>query len=271
MPAQGIASHTRMVRLGLTAGLAVSALVLPVAVATSAQAQETTHSSRVKDVDGRSTVKVAAVSTNRGALDDERGVPTTPFSGKQISGKRTSAKTTGAIEATNLTNLSQSSTNAGLPTTATVGTLAASTSLTIATSSSSAFVAPLSALRITEAYGVAGSRWSSGHHTGVDFAAATGTSVKAVTAGTVVKAGYDGAYGNDVIVMTADGKYVLFAHLSSVGVTVGSTVTPGQQIGLSGATGNVTGPHLHFEVRTTPNYGSDVDPVAYLRAHGVNV
>lgn len=48
-------------------------------------------------------------------------------------------------------------------------------------------------------------------------------------------------------------------------------MTEGQQIGLSGATGNVTGPHLHFEVRTTPDYGSDVDPVAYLRAHGVTV
>jgi murein DD-endopeptidase MepM/ murein hydrolase activator NlpD len=44
-----------------------------------------------------------------------------------------------------------------------------------------------------------------------------------------------------------------------------------QQIALSGATGNVTGPHLHFEARTSPEYGSDIDPVAYLRAHGVNV
>jgi murein DD-endopeptidase MepM/ murein hydrolase activator NlpD len=52
---------------------------------------------------------------------------------------------------------------------------------------------------------------------------------------------------------------------------VGQSVTPGQQIALSGATGNVTGPHLHFEARTTAEYGSDIDPVAYLRSHGVGV
>jgi murein DD-endopeptidase MepM/ murein hydrolase activator NlpD len=46
-------------------------------------------------------------------------------------------------------------------------------------------------------------------------------------------------------------------------------VSAGQRLGLSGNTGNSTGPHLHFEIRTTPNYGSDVDPVAYLRARGV--
>jgi murein DD-endopeptidase MepM/ murein hydrolase activator NlpD len=59
--------------------------------------------------------------------------------------------------------------------------------------------------------------------------------------------------------------------MSQLSVSAGQTVTEGQQIGLSGATGNVTGPHLHFEIRTTPYYGSDVDPVAYLRSHGVTV
>ncbi|MFI7498683.1 M23 family metallopeptidase [Streptomyces sp. NPDC049687] len=113
--------------------------------------------------------------------------------------------------------------------------------------------------------------WSSGYHTGVDFVVPTGTSLKAVAAGTVVSAGWGGAYGNQVVIKLNDGYYAQYAHLSQLSVSAGQTVTAGQQVGLSGATGNVTGPHLHFEIRTTPNYGSDVDPVAYLRSHGVAV
>jgi len=118
-------------------------------------------------------------------------------------------------------------------------------------------------------YKASGSLWASGSHTGVDFLVGSGTSVHAVAAGTVVSAGWDGSYGNDVIIRHADGKYTLYGHLSRPVVSAGQTVTEGQQIGVSGATGNVTGPHLHFEVRTTPDYGSDIDPVAYMRTHGV--
>ncbi|OSP40933.1 peptidase [Streptomyces sp. 13-12-16] len=121
------------------------------------------------------------------------------------------------------------------------------------------------------AYKVAGSMWSSGYHTGVDFSVPTGTSLKAVGAGTVVSAGWGGAYGNQVVVKLDDGYYAQYAHLSSLSVSAGQTVTAGQQVGLSGATGNVTGPHLHFEIRTTPDYGSDVDPISYLRSKGVSI
>ncbi|MFF7771436.1 M23 family metallopeptidase [Streptomyces massasporeus] len=133
------------------------------------------------------------------------------------------------------------------------------------------FVAPISGSYVSTSYKASSGLWSSGSHTGVDFHAASGTSVHAVGAGTVVEAGWGGSYGNQVVIKMNDGTYTQYGHLSSIGVSVGQQVTPGQQIALSGATGNVTGPHLHFEARTSPEYGSDIDPVAYLRSHGVSV
>ncbi|MEU8133149.1 M23 family metallopeptidase [Streptodolium elevatio] len=119
-------------------------------------------------------------------------------------------------------------------------------------------------------YGRSGSLWSHGH-TGEDFSAGMGSSVKAVTSGTVVKTGWGGAYGNEVVIKHPDGKYTQYGHLSKFSVSAGQKVTTGQQIGLSGSTGNSTGPHLHFEVRTGPNYGSDINPIAYLRSKGVAI
>ncbi|MET9775510.1 LysM peptidoglycan-binding domain-containing M23 family metallopeptidase [Streptomyces sp. NPDC006367] len=136
---------------------------------------------------------------------------------------------------------------------------------------SSGYTAPVAGAGVGTPYHQSGSMWSSGYHTGTDFVVPTGTSLKAVGAGTVVSAGWGGAYGNQVVIKLADGHYAQYAHLSSLSVSAGQSVTAGQQIGLSGATGNVTGPHLHFEIRTTPDYGSDVDPVAYLRSHGVSL
>ncbi|MBQ0879575.1 M23 family metallopeptidase [Streptomyces rochei] len=133
------------------------------------------------------------------------------------------------------------------------------------------FVAPIAASYVSTAYQAGSSLWSSGSHTGIDFHASTGTTVHAVGVGTVVEAGWGGAYGNQVVIKMHDGTYTQYGHLSSIGVSVGQSVSAGQQIGLSGATGNVTGPHLHFEARTSAEYGSDIDPVAYLRSHGVNV
>ncbi|MFI2369107.1 peptidoglycan DD-metalloendopeptidase family protein [Streptomyces sp. NPDC018833] len=121
------------------------------------------------------------------------------------------------------------------------------------------------------AYRKAGSSWSSGYHTGVDFPVPTGTSVKAVAAGTVVSAGWGGAYGYEIVIRHRDGRYSQYAHLSALTVRTGQQVTPGQRIARSGSTGNSTGPHLHFEIRTGPGYGSDIDPLAYLRAGGVSI
>ncbi|CAM5568414.1 Peptidoglycan DD-metalloendopeptidase family protein OS=Streptomyces tendae OX=1932 GN=GUR47_02685 PE=4 SV=1 [Streptomyces tendae] len=135
----------------------------------------------------------------------------------------------------------------------------------------SGYTSPVQGRTVGTPYHQSGSMWSSGYHTGTDFVVPTGTSLKAVGAGTVVSAGWGGAYGNQVVIQLADGHYAQYAHLSSLSVSAGQSVTAGQQVGLSGATGNVTGPHLHFEIRTTPDYGSDIDPIAFLRSHGVSV
>ncbi|WP_329285524.1 transglycosylase family protein [Streptomyces sp. NBC_00691] len=120
-------------------------------------------------------------------------------------------------------------------------------------------------------YGKPGSSWSSGYHTGVDFPVPTGTSVKAVAGGRIVSAGWGGAYGYQIVLRHDDGRYSQYAHLSALAVREGQRVTAGQRIGRSGSTGNSSGPHLHFEVRTGPGYGSDIDPLAYLRARGVSL
>ncbi|MER5932131.1 LysM peptidoglycan-binding domain-containing M23 family metallopeptidase [Streptomyces sp. NPDC002054] len=132
------------------------------------------------------------------------------------------------------------------------------------------FVAPVTA-RVSTPYKASGAMWSSGMHSGVDFAATAGTSVKAVGAGTVVSAGWAGSYGNEVIIKHADGHYSQYGHMSQLSVSVGQSVTAGQQVGLVGSTGNSTGPHLHFEIRTGKNYGSDINPLSYLRSKGVSV
>ncbi|MGW4031095.1 M23 family metallopeptidase [Streptomyces sp. NPDC004838] len=139
----------------------------------------------------------------------------------------------------------------------------------------SAWTKPVSSYALSATYGKGGSMWAS-KHSGQDFAVPTGTPVKSVGAGTVVKAGPNGAgdgpaYGNAVVVKHNNGKYSQYAHLSSVHVVPGQTVKAGQQIALSGNTGNSSGPHLHFEIRTTPNYGSAINPVSFLRSVGVTV
>ncbi|MET8894132.1 transglycosylase family protein [Streptomyces albogriseolus] len=131
-------------------------------------------------------------------------------------------------------------------------------------------VAPVSAALGTP-YHKAGSSWSKGYHTGVDFPVPTGTPVKSVGAGTVIAAGWEGSFGYQVVVRHADGRYSQYAHLSAISVRNGQSVGAGQRIGRSGSTGNSSGPHLHFEVRTGPGFGSDVDPLAYLRAGGVKI
>ena len=90
---------------------------------------------------------------------------------------------------------------------------------------------------------------------GVDFGAPVGTSVIAADGGTVTKAatGYNGGYGNVVEIDHHDGTTSLYAHLSSVLVSKGESVSAGQALGYIGLTGKTTGPHLHFEVEGDSN------------------
>lgn len=137
------------------------------------------------------------------------------------------------------------------------------------------WIAPVGKAPLSAPFAAGGARWAHGH-SGQDFAVSTGTSVKATHGGTVIKAGGNGggdgpAYGNAIVIKHGGNTYSQYAHLSKINVQVGQTVRTGQAIGLSGNTGNSSGPHLHFEIRTGPNYGSGIEPLGFLRHHGVGV
>lgn len=88
------------------------------------------------------------------------------------------------------------------------------------------FVAPVDGSYVSTQYKAGGGMWSSGSHTGIDFHAASGTTVHAVGAGVVVEAGWGGAYGNNVVIKHNDGTYTQYGHMSSLSVSVGEQVTP---------------------------------------------
>jgi len=98
-------------------------------------------------------------------------------------------------------------------------------------------------------------------HTGLDMAASMGEPIRAADTGNVVMAGWNGGYGNCVIIDHGAGLSTLYAHQSEVAVSVGQRVNRGEVIGYVGSTGLSTGPHLHFEVRVN---GTPVDPTQYL-------
>ncbi|MET8982164.1 M23 family metallopeptidase [Streptomyces sp. NPDC004539] len=131
------------------------------------------------------------------------------------------------------------------------------------------YTLPTSSYTITSTFGQAGALWSSGYHTGLDFAAPTGTLIKAVHSGTITEAGYAGSYGYRTILTLDDGTEVWYAHQSSISVSVGQKVGTGDIIGRVGATGNVTGAHLHLEIHPNGS-ASGIDPAAWLRGNGLN-
>lgn len=143
-------------------------------------------------------------------------------------------------------------------------------------------VRPVSEYRVSARYGQRGGRWSSGRHTGLDFAAPHGRQVRAAQAGRVASAGWDGPYGRSIVIghgapgspaaglatraprsAHGNGLRTRYAHLSGIRVRPGDRVQAGTPIGRIGSTGNSTGPHLHFEVLRE---GRHRDPARWLRA-----
>jgi len=100
------------------------------------------------------------------------------------------------------------------------------------------------------------------YHTGDDYAVPVGTSVKAVAAGTVFDDSPGVDFGVSVQIDHGNGYQTLYGHLQSKSVKIGEQVAAGQEIGKSGQSGNVTGPHLHFEVRKGHN--NPVDPASFM-------
>ncbi|MFE3631565.1 peptidoglycan DD-metalloendopeptidase family protein [Streptomyces goshikiensis] len=100
----------------------------------------------------------------------------------------------------------------------------------------------------TAGFGQSGGRWSAGH-TGIDLAAPSGSRFYAPADGKVIFVGDGGAYGNLTKIEHANGVVTFYAHQSTFGVKVGQQVKRGDHVGNVGSTGNVTGPHLHWEVR----------------------
>ena len=129
------------------------------------------------------------------------------------------------------------------------------------------WVLPVKAYHLTARFGEYSGLWAH-FHTGLDFAAPSGTPIYAVANGVIGSTGYDGSYGNKTVETLEDGTELWYCHQTSFVVSPGDAVRAGQLIGYVGATGNVTGPHLHLEVR--PGGGDPVDPYQALVVHGLH-
>ena len=139
-----------------------------------------------------------------------------------------------------------------------------------------------STAKITSGFGPRTVNGIPGNHKGVDYGVASGTSLPAIAEGTVIKTvttcpqntgnsygnNCGGGYGNYVMIQLTNGDVIVYAHLLSVNVSEGQTVSAGTEIAKSGHSGSSTGPHLHFEVRKGGVNGERVDPVTYLDSCG---
>jgi murein DD-endopeptidase MepM/ murein hydrolase activator NlpD len=128
------------------------------------------------------------------------------------------------------------------------------------------WVLPTVGYHLTARFGQSSGLWSH-NHTGLDFAAPTGTPIYAIANGVITGTGWDGSYGYKTVETLPDGTEIWYAHQSAIEVSVGQKVIQSSEIGKIGSTGNVTGPHVHIEVR--PGGGDPVDPFPAFVYHGV--
>ena len=124
---------------------------------------------------------------------------------------------------------------------------------------------PSGAYRLTSGFGHRSDPLGAGRrmHSGTDFAGARGTPIHATADGTVIRAGRMRGYGNVVDVQHAFGLVTRYAHMDSIAVSAGQTLSRGDRVGAMGTTGRSTGVHLHYEVHAN---GSPVDPMTYIKA-----
>ena len=143
-------------------------------------------------------------------------------------------------------------------------------------------VNPVPNYKITTPYKREGKLWKLGYHTGIDYKAPQGTNVVAAQDCRVLevsqRVSWGESYGTAVIVLHRDMTRAIYAHLSKTLVTRGQTLRAGDRLGKVGSTGNSTGAHLHFEVRTGNNgdgsgykYGDDCDPMPYVADSDVSL
>ena len=123
-------------------------------------------------------------------------------------------------------------------------------------------------IRVTKLYGTPppkGFTYAAGKHSGIDLVGVNSKQIHAIADGTVIRSGYDpSGWGNYVVITQTDGYSCIYAHLSKRNVAVNEKVEAGQAIGVEGNTGNVTGSHLHLELRKTyADRMSTIDPAEY--------
>jgi murein DD-endopeptidase MepM/ murein hydrolase activator NlpD len=126
------------------------------------------------------------------------------------------------------------------------------------------WVLPVRGYHLTGRFGQVSGLWSH-FHTGLDFAAPSGTEIHSIAPGVVQTTGYDGAYGNKTQIRLDDGTVLWYCHQTSFVVHPGERVGTGELFGYVGSTGNTTGPHLHLEVH--PHGGDPIDPEKWLPEH----